>query len=220
MAPTPPNLRSSLDLGRVFRSPHLEGLHGLRPIPQTRSYTCGAAAVATAMQFLGKEANELQCAQALKTNSAVGTTPENIIIYCRHRGLKARAYTGVPLDVVLNRCRTGKITLVDWNDYGGHWVIVAGYEPHMKAIILADPARPRSCFAVHSLEHFQDNWHCDGFGRSKRYERLAVLIDAYAGPQRHRGTKGVRTIPRGQHLDSSARVLPYDRMITRRQRAD
>lgn len=208
MARTPPNLPSSLDLGRVFRSPHLKGLHGLKPIPQTQSYTCGAAAVATAMHYLGVDANEMQCAQALKTTRAIGTTPENIVIYCRDRGFKARARTGTPLDVVLARCQAGQITLVDWNDYGGHWVIVAGYEPHMGAIVLADPARPRSCFAVHSLKHFERNWHCDGFGRGKRYEQLAVMIDAFSSPERHTG-RGTRTAHRGKYQDATARVLPY-----------
>ena len=217
MASSPPNLPSDIDLGRVFRSRHLEGLHGLRPIAQTRSYTCGPAAVATALRYLGLEANELQCAQAMKTNRAIGTTPENIIIYCRTRGLKCTASTDTPLDVVLNRARQGQVTLVDWNDYGGHWVILAGYEPRMGALVLADPARPRSCFAAHSIERFEKHWHADTFGRGdlrgERYRQLAVMIEPYTSRVRTNQNKGMR--PRGKRLDITARVYPYKKMHTK-----
>lgn len=177
-------LPADMPLQDVFASKHLLGLFNLKPVPQTRDFTCGAAAVATVIRHLGMDANEGQCAQALKTTPVEGTTIENMVRYFRQRELNARGYKNTPLDVIIDRCRTGKITLVDWNDYGGHWVVVAGYEPHMGAIVLADPARPRSCFGAYSLETFRKHWHCDAFGRGGRYYQLSVFVDRWKTPPR------------------------------------
>lgn len=172
-------LAADMPLREVFASRYLQGLFNLKPVPQTKDYTCGAAAVATVVRHLGLEASEGACAQALKTTPVEGTTAENMLRYFRSRELNARAYTKVPLEVIIDRCRVGDITLVDWNDYGGHWVVVAGVEPRMGAIVLADPARPRCCFGAYSFETFRKHWHCDAFGRGGRYYQLAVFVDKW-----------------------------------------
>lgn len=202
-------LQSDVDLREVFASRYLQGLYHLKPIPQTTDYTCGAAAVATAVRFLGKEANEGQCAQALKTDPVVGTTPENMLRYLRTRGFKARAFTDTPFDTIVGRCRMGDVTLVDWADWGGHWVIVAGIEPRMQVIVLADPARPRSCFAAHTFARFQKHWHCDDFGQGApggRYHQLAVFVDKYKTTETNHG--GQRAL-RKDLVHSDMRIRSY-----------
>lgn len=214
MSDMEPNLRSDVDLSRVFRSAHLRGLHGIRPIAQTKSFTCGPAAVATVLRYLGESATEGACAQSLKTNRVIGTTPENVLRYIRRRGLRAVAYQDTPVSLLISRVQTGKITLVDWADYGGHWVVVAGYEPYMKVIVLADPARPRSCFAAHSIERFEEHWHCDGFGRQERFRQLAILVDRYQRPEKNYGGKRLRrdqgeTVPRILRYSTATRPTGY-----------
>jgi hypothetical protein len=189
-------LPSDVDLAAVFRSPEIEGLYGFKPVPQSRDYTCGAAAVASVLRFLGEETHEMQCAQSMGTNKIIGTDAGQMVLYFRHRGYLATATSETPVGLIIERVRKGKITLVDWNDYGGHWVVVAGYDPVHDAIVLADPARPRSKFAAHSRKRFWEHWHCPAFGQAApsgkpgRYTRLAVTVDV---PVRGKATKDLKS---------------------------
>lgn len=200
-----PNIRSDVDLARVFRSPHLKGLHGFRPIAQTQDYTCGAAAVAAVIRYLGGSSNEGQAASAMGTNCAVGTTPEQMVLYLKGRNLKTSGAYNVPFSVLTGRVLDQKPTLVAWNDYAGHWVVVAGIEPLMRVIILADPARPRSLFAAHSYEQFQDNWRCDVFGAGKQFKQLGIFVERYQ--LNNSRSEGLR--PRGGKIPGKYRFQPY-----------
>jgi len=179
-------LPSDVELLSVFGSPELQGLYGFKPIPQTRDYTCGAAAVASVLRYMGEESHEMQAAQSMGTNSIVGTEVQKMTSFLKRRGLKCWATSQTPVRHIIDRVRQGKITLVDWNDYGGHWVVVCGYDPVSDAVILADPARPRSKFSAFSRKFFHKHWHCPAFGASSptgepgRYDRLAVFVDRYA----------------------------------------
>ena len=170
---------SDVDVQRVFRSPHLKGLGGFKPIPQTQDHTCGAACVAAVIRHLGGSSNEGQAAQVMGTNRVVGTKAEEIVAYLKGRSFKARGYFNVPLRAVIDRAVAGRISIVGWNDYDGHWVVVAGVEPVMKVIVLADPARARSHFACHTWDTFEQHWQCHVLGRGKRYEHLAIFVDVY-----------------------------------------
>src|SRR5579864_9164331 len=94
---SPSAIPSDVDLPTVFRSRHLKGLHGFRPIAQSQDHTCGAACVAAIIRHLGGTANEGQAAQAMGTNRVVGTTTQQIIAYLKGRNYKARGYYNVPL---------------------------------------------------------------------------------------------------------------------------
>jgi len=181
-----PNIKSDVDVQEMWRAPDLEGLRGFKSLPQTTQYTCGAAVVASTLRYFGEMADEKMCAQCMGTNAVIGTKPEDMIRYFKHRGLKAWGNTKVPFDIILGRLRAGKVTLVDWNDYGGHWCAVVAYSAIKNAIVLADPARPRSLFAAHSVKQFQSHWHCDGFDGSPeerardRLRGLAIFVDRFA----------------------------------------
>lgn len=170
-------LTSDVDVQQVFASPDLVGLYGFKPIAQQLDYTCGAAAVVSVLRYMGMQSNESQAAESMGTNPVVGTKPEDMIRYLRKRGLCARAYTGVPFDALIQRVTEGKITLVDWNDWGGHWVVVTGWSVKHDAIVLADPAKPRSHFSVHSRKQFIEHWHCPPFQAGAHLKQLALMID-------------------------------------------
>lgn len=180
-----PNIRSDVDVQDVWRAGDIEGLRGFKSLPQTTKYTCGAAAVASVLRHFGEMADEKMCAQVMGTNPVIGTKPEDMIRYLKQRGLKAWGNTRVPFDVILGRLRAGKVTLVDWNDYGGHWCVVVAYSQIQNAIVLADPARPRSLFAAHSVEQFKQHWHCDSFDGTEeermrnRLRGLAIFVERF-----------------------------------------
>lgn len=199
-SPDRPNIRSDVNVQDVWRAGDIEGLRGFKSLPQTTQYTCGAAAVASVLRWFGEMADEKMCAQCMGTNSVIGTKPEDMVGYFKHRGLKAWGNTKVPFDIILGRLRAGKVTMVDWNDYGGHWCTVVAYSPSMNAIVLADPARPRSLFAAHSVKQFKEHWHCDSFEGTEeerirnRLRGLALFVDRYANSYQvapgDPGTKG------------------------------
>jgi hypothetical protein len=170
-------ITSDVDVLKVFASPDLVGLYGFKPIAQQRDYTCGAAAVVSVLRYMGMQSNETQASEAMGTNPVVGTRPEDMIRYLRKRELCARAYTGVPFDALVQRITEGKITLVDWNDWGGHWVVVTGWSAKYDAIVLADPAKPRSHFSVHSRKQFIEHWHCPPFEPGAHLRQLALFVD-------------------------------------------
>ncbi len=194
-----PNIQSDVDVQAVWRSPDLEGLRGFKSLPQTTKYTCGAAAVASVLRYFGEMADEKMCAQCMGTNPVIGTKPEDMIDYFKHRGLKAWGNTKVPFEIILGRLRAGKVTMVDWNDYGGHWCTVVAYSPTMNAIVLADPARPRSLFAAHSVKQFKQHWHCDSFEGTEeerirnRLRGLALFVERFTcRPRAHPGNAGTK----------------------------
>ncbi len=198
-------ITSDVDVLEVFDSPHLAGLNGFRPIAQQREYSCGAAAAVSVLRYLGFQANEPQAIESMGTNAAIGTKAEDMVAYFRKRGLCARAYTETPFDVLVERVTSGRVTLVDWNDWGGHWVVVAGWEPHMQAIVLADPARPRSHFAAHSKRQFMEHWHCPPFEPGARLRQLALQVD-------------IGKLGRPSKTGKPPRVESYMQVIRARQR--
>jgi predicted double-glycine peptidase len=186
MAERPPSaIPSDVDLRQVFASPHLKGLGGFKPIPQSLDHTCGAACVAAVIRYLGGSANEGQAAQVMGTNRVIGTKAEEMVTYLKGRSYKARGYYNVTLRAVIDRVVQGRISIVGWNDYDGHWVVVAGVEPIMRVIVLADPARARSHFACHTWEVFEKHWQCHVLGRGKKQEHMAIFVDRYNPAVRH-----------------------------------
>jgi ABC-type bacteriocin/lantibiotic exporter with double-glycine peptidase domain len=146
------------DVRSVFASKELVGLAGLTPVPKTTDFTCAAAAVATCLRYVGQVANEYQCAEALGTNRVVGATAPDILKYLSGRELYATAWKNYPVRRMIERIVLGKLVMVDWGDWGGHWTVVAGYDPSSNAIVFADPARPRGRFSAFTLDHFTRCW--------------------------------------------------------------
>lgn len=220
-----PYIRSDVDVRDVWSDPKLEGLRGFKSLPQTTQFTCGAAAVASVLRYFGEMADEKMCAQCMGTNPVIGTKPEDMIRYFKHRGFKSWGNTNVPFEEILGRLRLGKVTLVDWNDYGGHWCTVVAYSPLKHAIVLADPARPRSLFAAHSVEQFKEHWHCDSFEGSeedrmrRRLRGLAIFVERFANSYQVKpGDAGKKGRRNQKHEGGEVRIRVWGQNGWRRQR--
>jgi hypothetical protein len=97
---------------------------------QTTDSTCGAATVATLENRLGKNVKELDIARFLGTNAKAGTTYEQMVDGLKRLGYAVEHGTGGTVALLRERLEAGKPTLVEWVDWGGHWVIVVGYDTH------------------------------------------------------------------------------------------
>ncbi len=112
---------------------------------QTTEYTCGPAAVVSLLGFYGRSGNELNIAQEMGTSNTVGTNPEQMATWLSNNGFDASWHEYGELDTLTNRLKRNIPTLVEWNDWGGHWVLVIGYDNRQTedlmddVIIFADP---------------------------------------------------------------------------------
>lgn len=145
-------------LREILASKHLQGLFGLKPIPQTVPYACGCCAVATALKYLGEHAYEQMMVEALQPKAPIGIELGDALKYLSSRGFKATAWSKYPTEHILGRVRSGKVTIIEWADRPDHWVIVAGIEPVERVFVIADPSRSAPPFVGIPFDLFSEAW--------------------------------------------------------------
>lgn len=120
---------------------------------QTTNYTCGPAAIMTLMYHYGKlsasEMNkdtEMRIAKEMNT-SMLGTSPESMVDWLRKNGFNAEYGQGVSLDMLVDNINRGIPTIITWNDFNIHSMLVVGYNSQgatpvgdKDVIFTADPA--------------------------------------------------------------------------------
>lgn len=112
---------------------------------QTTEYTCGPAAVISLLHYLGKEGDEMTIAAEMGTSTSCGTTPEQMTGWLNTHGFTATWQQEGSLEMLRTNLSNNIPTLVEWSDWGGHWVLVIGYDTRNTedlmddVIIFADP---------------------------------------------------------------------------------
>lgn len=112
---------------------------------QTTEYTCGPAAVVSLLGFYGRSGDEMAIAGEMGTSNMVGTNPEQMATWLSNHGFEASWHEYGELDTLTNRLKRNIPTLIEWSDWGGHWVLVIGYDTRETediwddVIIFADP---------------------------------------------------------------------------------
>jgi hypothetical protein len=117
----------------------------LKAYQQTTEYTCGPAAVLTLLRFNNRNADEMQLAKEMNTSSTCGTTPENMANWLMGNGFTVSWGENGTLDLIRENLSRKIPTLIEWSDWGGHWVVAVGYDTRNTdplsddVIIFADP---------------------------------------------------------------------------------
>jgi hypothetical protein len=146
---------------------------------QTEDYTCGPAAAMSLLQHYQQlpeqqmnKTTEMRIAKEMSASMAdVGTSPKELANWFKQRGFEVNSGTNGNLDMLRENLRKGIPTLVEWIDWGGHWVIVTGYyqagdkpNPAKDTIFFADPAahfgnthNPDGITSF-NVERFQSMW--------------------------------------------------------------
>jgi hypothetical protein len=100
---------------------------------QTTSYTCGPAVIMSLMQHYGKlssadmnKKTEMQYANEMGTTSE-GTSQTNMVNWLENHGFNVQSGQDVSIDMLLDNLRRHIPTIIVWNDWGGHALLVIGY---------------------------------------------------------------------------------------------
>jgi hypothetical protein len=118
----------------------------LRAFQQTTDYTCGPSALLTLTRFYGGNGDEMQIAKETGCNKDKGTNPQQMVQWLNSQGFQAKFAENGSLDMLRENLKNGVPTLIEWIDWGGHWVIVVGYDTmgtetlDDDVLLFADPA--------------------------------------------------------------------------------
>lgn len=118
----------------------------LKAFQQTKSYTCGPAALISLLRFVGRDGDEMQIAKEAKCTPQKGTSPANMAAWLESHDFEVTWGENGSLKLLRENLDRGIPTLVEWIDWGGHWVLVVGYDTRGTdserddVIYFADPA--------------------------------------------------------------------------------
>lgn len=95
---------------------------------QTTSYTCGPAALLTLLRYYQRDGEEMDIARGAKCTPEKGTSPSGMVGWLEANDFDVTWGENGSLDMLRQNLAQGVPTLVEWIDYGGHWVLVVGYD--------------------------------------------------------------------------------------------
>ncbi|MDO9323517.1 MAG: papain-like cysteine protease family protein [Methanoregula sp.] len=130
-----PQYYTGIDFDTLKSNDHLTviPLKGYRQ--QMTNYSCGAAAAMTVMSWYGKpvnntDADEERVVREIYPNvtEKTGVNPEQVAAWFNRQGMNATWGTGGSRDMLRENLKNGIPTMVEWMDWGGHWVVVVGYD--------------------------------------------------------------------------------------------
>lgn len=131
---------------------------GVKGYQQTTDYTCGPAAVMSLLRWYNilssqsmNHTTEMAIAKEMGTgditSSHPGTTPDQMANWLKKNGFKVTVGYDGTLEILRGNLHKGIPILVEWIDWGGHWVVVTGYHASHESpangndtIFFADPA--------------------------------------------------------------------------------
>jgi hypothetical protein len=152
-----PSSLGAADYYKIKPGPYYTSL-GVKGYQQTTDYTCGPAAVMALMRWynlLGdadlNPATEMKIAAEMGTGDVAsdhpGTTPEQMATWLRQHGFTVIEGQDGTLELLRGYLNKGIPVLVEWIDWGGHWVVATGYHAGSESpakgtdtIFFADPA--------------------------------------------------------------------------------
>ena len=162
-------------------SPYYVSL-GVKGYQQTADHTCGPAAVMSLLRWYGKlsvsdmtPTTEMRIAREMGTGEMSsprpGTTTEQMVSWLEKNGFVVASGEDGSLELVRRYLNKGIPVLVEWIDWGGHWVVATGYhaayespEKGPDTIFFADPSshwgNPNNPDGISSFNawRFRDMW--------------------------------------------------------------
>ena len=130
-----PRYYSGIDFDTLSSNDHLTVIPLKSYRQQVTNYSCGAVAAMTVMSYYGRSVNntddeEILLAHEMNQNVSekTGINPEQMTSWLNRNGWNATWHTGGSREMLLANLKAGIPTIVEWIDWGGHWVVVVGYD--------------------------------------------------------------------------------------------
>ena len=143
-APLPgPHYYTGIDFDTLKSDDHLTVIPLKSFRQQVTNYSCGPVAAMTVLSYYGQPANntdadELRIASEMNTSDTIGTNPEQLAAWFSRQGWNATWGNGGTREMMRNNLKNGIPTMVEWMDWGGHWVVVVGYDTRGTEIVWDD----------------------------------------------------------------------------------
>jgi hypothetical protein len=155
---------------------------GVKGFQQTTDYTCGPAAVMSLLRWYNlledkdlTAKTELRIAREMGTGDMnsprPGTNREQMVNWLEKNGFAVASGEDGSLELVRSYLNKGIPVLIEWIDWGGHWVVATGYHAASESpakgpdtIFFADPAahwaNPNNPDGISSFNawRFRDMW--------------------------------------------------------------
>lgn len=130
-----PRYYTGIDVATLSSNDHLTVIPLKSYRQQVTNYSCGAVAAMTVMAYYKRPVNntdEEEILLAHEMNPGVsektGINPEQMTAWFNRNGWNATWHTGGSREMLLSNLKAGTPTIVEWIDWGGHWVVVVGYD--------------------------------------------------------------------------------------------
>ena len=162
---------------------------------QMTNYSCGAVSAMTVMSWYGNpvnntDADEERVAREMYYNVSekTGINPEQITAWFNRQGMNATWGTGGTREMLRENLKNNIPTMVEWIDWGGHWVVVVGYDTRGTETVWDD------------VIIFADSVDChddrvDGITYFNYGEFDAMWFDAHYFPEKMRDRAYVVAVP-------------------------
>ncbi|MDD5143299.1 C39 family peptidase [Methanoregula sp.] len=130
-----PQYYTGIDFDSLETNDHLTAIPLKSIRQQVTNYSCGAVAAMTVMSYYNKPVNNTDEGEVLlahemypEVSEKTGINPEQMTAWFNRNGWNATWHTGGSRDMLLSNLKAGIPTIVEWIDWGGHWVVVVGYD--------------------------------------------------------------------------------------------
>ena len=131
----PPRYYTGIDFDTLRSNDHLTVLPIRSYRQQMTNYSCGAVSAMTVMAYYGQPATntteeEVLIAHEMNPNVSekTGINPVQITEWLNRKGWNVTWGTGGSQVMLRENLMNGIPTMVEWMDWGGHWVVVTGYD--------------------------------------------------------------------------------------------
>jgi hypothetical protein len=187
---------SSIDPYNMTSTDTLTILPKYKTVQQTSEWSCGVAAALTVIDYFGKlgEYDELTLSELRPQGSkpSATTLAQEIAIFEKVGGFELTTtldyediYAELSLGTILGFLKDGAPVLICWNDWGGHWQAIIGYDTMGTeteaddVLIVADPYdttdHNQDGYGVYGAERFFYNFTMyDSFSEEDGNDRLFI----------------------------------------------
>lgn len=130
-----PRYYTGIDFDTLKSNDHLTVIPLKSFRQQVTNYSCGAVAAMTVLSYYKRPANntddeEIRIAHEIypDVSDKTGVNPAQLASWFNRNSWNATWNTGGSRQMLLDNLKAGVPTIVEWIDWGGHWVVVVGYD--------------------------------------------------------------------------------------------